>query len=187
MRPKLLFIIFFIQASLFFNYGSNKMIMKNYVNDGFSWVIEKKLSGMPFPGVFEPEVDDMRFLKERGITLLVSLTLNTPDQDLMKDENIRSLHYPVKDFHAPTIEQLNKFCLMADQEISAGGSVAVHCYAGKGRTGTFLAAYLVFKGTDAEGAIELIRALRPGSIETEEQEDVVREFFGFLKALKETS
>lgn len=187
MKQKPLFMMFFIPVSLFFNYGSNKMIMKNYVNDGFSWVIEKKLSGMPFPGVFEPEVDDIKFLKEMGITLLVSLTLNTPKLDLMRAENIRSLHYPVKDFHAPTIEQLHNFCLKADEEIIGGGSVAVHCYAGKGRTGTFLAAYLVFKGAEAVGAIELIRDLRPGSIETEEQEEVVRVFFKFLKVLKETS
>ena len=95
MKLKPLFVIFFVLALLFLNYGSNKMIMKNYVNDGFSWVIEKKLSGMPFPGVFEPEIDDIKFLKEMGITLLVSLTLNTPDLKLMKSESVRSLHYPV--------------------------------------------------------------------------------------------
>ncbi len=156
------------------------MIMKNYVNDGFSWVIEKKLSGMPFPGVFEPEIDDIKFLKEMGITLLVSLTLNTPDLKLMKSESVRSLHYPVKDFHAPTIDQLNKFCLETEKEISAGGRVAVHCYAGKGRTGTFLAAYLVYKGSGSDEAIKKIRDLRPGSIETEEQADVVRKFSKYL-------
>lgn len=180
MKSKPLFMILFVLASQFFNYGSDKMIMKNYVNDGFTWVIEKKLSGMPFPGVFEPEIDDIKFLKEMGITLLVSLTLNTPDLDLMKGENVRSLHYPVKDFHAPTIEQLNEFCIRADQEMLAGGRVAVHCYAGKGRTGTFLAAYLVYKNSGSNDAIKKIRELRPGSIETEEQEEVVRDFYKYL-------
>ena len=156
------------------------MNIKNYIYDGFSWVVDQKLSGMPFPGVFDPEDDDVRFLQDKGITLLVSLTLKTPDKDLLKKGGIRSSHYPVKDFFAPTLKQLNQFCANVDNEINNGGRVAVHCYAGKGRTGTFLAAYFVYKGAGAEGSIELIRKLRPGSIETEEQEDSVREFENYL-------
>ena len=156
------------------------MNMKNYVNDGFSWVIEEKLSGMPFPGIFENERDDILFIRNKGITLLVSLTLKTPKPNLLKRMNIRLRHFPVKDFHAPSIRQLTEFCELADTEIRAGGRVAVHCYAGKGRTGTFLAAFLVYKGAEPDGAIDLIRKLRPGSIETEEQEKVVGEFFRSL-------
>ena len=156
------------------------MNMKNYINDGFSWVLDNQLSGMPFPGVFEPEEDDIGFLQSKGISLLVSLTLTTPDRNLLNQAGIRSVHFPVKDFHAPTVGQLNDFSIMVDKEISEGGRVAVHCYAGKGRTGTFLAAYLVFKGAEAEGAMALIRKLRPGSIETIEQEEIVREFYRYL-------
>jgi len=156
--------------------GTEKMNMKNYVNDGFSWVVDKTLSGMPFPGVFEPVEKDIGFLREKGITLLVSLTMKTPDQQLLKKAGIRSVHFPVEDFHAPSGKQLKDFCLLAEEEIGQKGRVAVHCYAGKGRTGTFLAAYFVWKGADPEGAIDLIRELRPGSIETEEQEEAVKEF-----------
>ncbi|MEN8222137.1 MAG: dual specificity protein phosphatase family protein [Acidobacteriota bacterium] len=155
------------------------MNMKNYVNNGFSWVIEKELGGMAFPGFFDP-AGDMKVLFDMEITLLVTLTLEVPDPGMLRDTGIRSVHYPVKDFHAPTVKQLNEFCLRADKEIDAGGRVAVHCHAGKGRTGTFLAAYFVFKGAEADGAIELIRKLRPGSIETEEQENSVRKFYQYL-------
>ncbi len=158
---KLALVLIFVLGMHFFGYGKDKMNMKNYVNDGFSWVIDKKLGGMPFPGVFEIIENDILFLKSKGITLLVSLTLKTPDQDLLKNAGISSVHYPVKDFHAPTVEQLNEFSLMVEKEILKGGKVVVHCYAGKGRTGTFLAAYFVFKGSEADGAIELIRKLRP--------------------------
>jgi len=181
MNRKLVLMLIVLLGLHFFNYGIEKMNMKNYIYDGFSWIIDKKLSGMPFPGVFDPEDDDIKFIQDKGITLLVSLTLKTPDKILLKKAGIRSSHYPVKDFHAPTVDQLNQFCVTADKEINGGGRVAVHCYAGKGRTGTFLAAYFVYKGAGAEGSIELIRKLRPGSIETEEQEDSVREFEKYLK------
>lgn len=179
-RKSLILFVSILVLCIFYN-GTGEKNMKNYITDGFSWVIDKKLSGLPFPGVFDPEEDDIAFLKEKGLTLLVSLTLNMPNTELLKRSGIRSAHYPVKDFHAPKTSQLEEFCIAADREIEKGGRVAVHCYAGKGRTGTFLAAYFVFKGAQADGAIELIRSLRPGSIETDEQEEAVRVFQRSLK------
>ncbi|NCF80579.1 MAG: hypothetical protein GWP74_03115 [Proteobacteria bacterium] len=51
--------------------------------------------------------------------------------------------------------------------------VALHCYGGKGRTGTIAARLLVELGTAPALAIEHVRAARPGSIETREQEEFV--------------
>lgn len=56
--------------------------------------------------------------------------------------------------------------------------VAVHCMHGHGRTGTMLACYLV-KNMKMSGieAIRKIRKLRQGSIETQEQEKAVVQFY----------
>jgi ADP-ribosyl-[dinitrogen reductase] hydrolase len=49
----------------------------------------------------------------------------------------------------------------------------MHCYAGLGRTGTIAARLLVEHGMRPDVAIAQVRKIRPGSIETLEQEDYV--------------
>lgn len=57
----------------------------------------------------------------------------------------------------------------------------MHCKHGLGRTGTMLACYLVkTRAISGEEAIKTIRRLRPGSIETREQERAVLEFQRYL-------
>ena len=60
-----------------------------------------------------------------------------------------------------------------DRETAAKRPVVVSCYAGIGRTGTVLACYLIHRGQDPVDAINRIRELRPGSIQTPEQEEAV--------------
>ena len=60
--------------------------------------------------------------------------------------------------------------------LASGRRVAVHCGGGLGRTGTLLACYLVSAGCAPDEAIRRVRAARPGSIETPEQEQAVRRY-----------
>ena len=52
----------------------------------------------------------------------------------------------------------------------------VHCAAGLGRTGTMVATLLKGLGHDTEAAIAMVRAARPGTIETPAQRAFVDEF-----------
>jgi atypical dual specificity phosphatase len=108
--------------------------------------------------------------------VLVSLTERPPDVEEVANAGLLLYHVPVPDMTAPTQEELDR-CVSAINKAKASGmGVAVHCGAGAGRTGVVLAVYFVQQGLDAEDAIEKIRRLRPGSIETEDQLDAVREF-----------
>jgi atypical dual specificity phosphatase len=80
---------------------------------------------------------------------------------------------PIVDFTAPTLGQVEQAVATIDRFRAAGRPVAVHCAGGLGRTGTILACYLVSQGNTAAEAIATIRTLRPGSIETPEQEAVI--------------
>ena len=57
-----------------------------------------------------------------------------------------------------------------DKEFQQGGRVFIHCYAGLGRTGTVASLILMHYGMSARDAIQAVRAVRPGSIETVGQE-----------------
>jgi len=76
----------------------------------------------------------------------------------------------------PTLDQLHRGVGYMRQIVERGGAVVAHCLGGMGRTGTFLAAYLVGAGMSAREAIERVRGLRPGSIETTEQEQVIYQY-----------
>ena len=55
--------------------------------------------------------------------------------------------------------------------------MSIHCFMGKGRTGTILACYLIeTEGLSAADAIIETRRRRKGSIETEEQEQTIRDY-----------
>jgi atypical dual specificity phosphatase len=143
---------------------------------GFSWVIENQVAGMPRPGGARPLDHDLSFLRDQGIGALVSLTEKPLDPAALTHHGIETLHIPVPDFHAPSQAQLDQYVNAVQGWTGAGRRVGTHCTAGLGRTGTFLAALFVARGMDADAAIAEVRRLRPGSIETDAQEQAVREF-----------
>ena len=62
-------------------------------------------------------------------------------------------------------------------------AMAVHCQMGRGRTGAMLGCYLIkHNNLTAEKAIREIRRLRPGSLETKEQEQLLHQFEQSMKS-----
>jgi atypical dual specificity phosphatase len=106
----------------------------------------------------------------------VNLTELRHDQAVLAELGITETHLPVPDLTPPSPDDIRTAIAVIDAALASGLPIAVHCAAGLGRTGTVMASWLVTQGYDADGAIARIRELRPGSIETAEQEAAVREF-----------
>lgn len=139
---------------------------------GFSWVDRPKLAGLAYPN----GPDDLRWLRQNGIDVLVSLTEEPVPRRWVNEAGLMLVHVPVADMDAPTDRQFDTLLDTITRATAAGMGVAVHCAAGKGRTGTVLAAYFVGQGKSAEEAIDTVRRLRPGSVETADQERAIDAF-----------
>jgi atypical dual specificity phosphatase len=138
---------------------------------GFSWVDPPHLAALAFPD----SADDLLWLRKNNIEVLISLTETSTPRSWINEAGLMLVHVPVPDMDAPTERQFTSILDAIQRANKAGFGVAIHCAAGKGRTGTALAAYFVNQGLDASAAIEKVRELRPGSIETREQERSIHE------------
>lgn len=158
----------------------------------FSWVIENRLAGSGLPLT----ISQFRWLLDHRIASIVTVREVPLPNDWLRNPyaggeianskslpTINYLHLPVEDYKAPTIEQLKSAISFIENEIKLNrAAVLVHCAAGKGRTGTILAAYLLKNdGLSVESTIKNLRHLRPGSIQTPVQEQILRQYADCLK------
>ena len=134
---------------------------------GFYWLVESEIAGSPRPW----SEADLEAWRRQGIRAVVSLV-----EDRLDFAGFDVLHLPVPDMTPPVIAQLDEARRFIDDRRAAGRPVVVHCFAGKGRTGTVLAAWLISRGASVESAMAHVRSRSPGSIETPEQELVLVEF-----------
>ena len=140
--------------------------------NGFRWVVPGMLAGTPQPGVVAPIDHDLILLDRVGITHLITLTETDMDQDALRRHHLKNTHLPIFDRKAPSTSQMHMLLVRMQRLMDAGEVLAVHCKAGLGRTGLVLAAWMVRDGgLSAEAAIERLRKVNPGFIQSDEQLD----------------
>jgi len=147
--------------------------MADTLGEDFTWVVPEVLAAMSRPRSLRRALE---FLKDRGISVIVSLTESRLEPALVEEFGFDYHHLPLEDFTAPSYEMVQRFIAIVNKARNAGKSTVVHCMAGLGRSGTMAACYLVSIGYSSREALDRIRALRPGSVETVEQEEAVHEF-----------
>jgi atypical dual specificity phosphatase len=149
---------------------------------GFFWLWPGRLGGLPRPGITADVEEDLEGLVRLGVTTLVTLeeALTVPSASLGR-LHIDSVHFPIVDMGVPGLPDAEALCSRIAQLIRGGETVAMHCRAGLGRTGTMLACQLIFDGESARGAIDRVRHLNPMCIQSRVQVEFLSAFESFLK------
>ncbi len=105
---------------------------------------------------------EVRNLVDAGVTLFVDLTHEgeLEPYSALVQEPFRYVNRSIRDFSIPSREQLIEILDEIDAELAAGGIVYVHCWAGCGRTGVVVGAWLVRHGVNPQDALRRIADAR---------------------------
>jgi hypothetical protein len=142
------------------------------------WVIPGRFLAGCYPGGREPAdaAVKIRALFDTGVTLCVSLMFaderdhtGSPFNDYCapilalaqaRGRRMRCLRYPIVDGSITTVENMAVILDAIAAELDAGGVVYVHCWGGRGRTGTVVACWLIRNGiATGETAVDWLQGL----------------------------
>ena len=139
-------------------------------------------SAMPY-STYDPDGNIMPAYKNNNVSMVVMLASEDESirasgrnlRDLYRAEGIEVIYLPIEDFGVPEISEVQEAIAFVISHSRKGGAVAVHCHAGVGRTGMFLACLAKLgMGYSSEDAVRWVRKYIPGAIEVPSQEQIVR-------------
>jgi ADP-ribosyl-[dinitrogen reductase] hydrolase len=127
---------------------------------------------------------DLKAIRDWGATHVISLIESVEFAELgierlsaqIETLGMHWIGMPIVDGHAPGQNFVQQWLMIEPAltiEIARGARVLIHCKGGLGRAGTVAAMLLLsMHETDsANEAIRMVRQVRPGAIETQDQED----------------
>ena len=137
-------------------------------------------------GAWHRDLDvDVDEIRKWGAALVLSLVEKHELENLqvrelgsvVRSRGMEWVHFPIEDRSIPDEARETKWRetgAYVRSLLRNRSDVLIHCRGGLGRAGSMAARLLVELGKTPEKAIEVVRSVRPGAIETDEQEWMVR-------------
>lgn len=127
---------------------------------------------------------DLDAIKSNGIQVIVCLLewsemrmLGISDYPRQAQESgFLFYHMPIRDRGTPHQNEINVLVPILVQHLASGQNVLVHCRGGLGRAGTICACCLGHFGYEGRSAIETVRKMRPGAVQTNKQAECVVQY-----------
>lgn len=121
---------------------------------------------------------DAKRFKELGISGVVNMCDEyVGPVNEYERENIEQLYLPTVDFHPPTLAMIESGVDFIHRHVTQGGSVYVHCKAGRARSATVVLCYLVaYKHMTPQAAQQYLLEKRPHINPLIYERAVVKEF-----------
>lgn len=164
------------------------------VNVKISWLpqstfdVPGRLGLTSIPGGEASLTEDLDALEAQGVTDIVCLVeevelewMDPPETMLQRQLSVERkgmsfYNYPIEDYEAPDLYEAKQIVQLIMEALEKGRSVIVHCWAGLGRAGTIAACVCVSQGMMPLQAIQHVRWIRPGAIQSEQQEALIKAF-----------
>jgi protein tyrosine phosphatase (PTP) superfamily phosphohydrolase (DUF442 family) len=138
----------------------------------FKWLVPNVLAGGPHPFEFSFE-SNLKVYRDAGFKAIISVYEEALSST--KTSGFQYLHLPADDGAICDLHAATNFILTMEK---MNNPVFVHCFAGDGRTGTILAAYLIrTQWLTADAAIEYVKTeYNECAIDSVEQESALHRF-----------
>lgn len=139
-----------------------------------------RLGIAPLPGRWGNASGDMAAIRAWAPDIVVSMTeagemarhRMADLAGLLARDGIDHAAFPIRDFGTPEVAgDWPALAARLHRILDDGGAVLAHCYGGRGRSGMVLMRLMVERGYPPADALDAIREVRPGAVETAAQQE----------------